>query len=99
MIGAVLTLPGASYLAGLDRLSKLDYSTAATVLVVIAFNLVMLSLIEGPLIALALAPDWTPRAIERAKVWAGTRGLQFAVRGLAIIGGALVTKGIIGLLV
>jgi Sap, sulfolipid-1-addressing protein len=98
VIGAVLTLPGASYLAGLDRLSKLGYSTAITVLVVIAFNLIMLILIEAPLIASAVAPDWTPGAIDRAKAWAGTRGRQFAIRGLAAIGAALVAKGIIGLL-
>jgi hypothetical protein len=99
VIGALLTLPGATYLAGLDRLGKLGYSTAVTVLVVIAFNLVMLILIEGPLIAFAVAPDWTPGAIDRARAWAGTRGRQFAVRGLAAIGVALVIKGIIGLLV
>jgi Sap, sulfolipid-1-addressing protein len=99
VIGALLTLPGATYLAGLDRLSKLGYSTAVTVLVVIAFNLVMLMLLEGPLVAFAVAPDWTPGAIDRAKAWAGTRGRQFAVRGLAAVGVALVVKGIIGLLV
>src|SRR3954469_14435280 len=30
-IGALLTLPGASYLVGLDRIGKLDYGTAETV--------------------------------------------------------------------
>jgi Sap, sulfolipid-1-addressing protein len=99
VIGALLTLPGASYLAGLDRLSKLGYSTAVTVLVVLAFNLVMLILLEGPMIAFAVAPDWTPHAIDRAKGWAGTHGRQLAVRGLAGIGVALTAKGIVGLLV
>jgi Sap, sulfolipid-1-addressing protein len=99
VIGAVLTLPGASYLAGLDKLSKLGYSTAVTVLVVIAFNLVMLILLEGPMIAFAVAPDWTPAAIDRAKRWAGTHGRQLAVRGLVGLGVALTVKGIVGLLV
>jgi hypothetical protein len=31
VIGALLTLPGASYLTGLDQIHKLDYSTADTV--------------------------------------------------------------------
>jgi Sap, sulfolipid-1-addressing protein len=99
VIGAVLTLPGGLYLAGLHRLHKLDYSTVVTVVVVIGFNLVMLILIEGPLVAFAVAPDWTPGAIDRAKAWAGTRGRQFAVRGLVAVGGLLVLKGIIGLLI
>lgn len=98
VVGALLTLPGASYLAGLDRLSKLHYSTAATVLVVIGFNLVMLILLEGPLLAFAIAPDRTPLAIERAKAWGATNARTYGVRGFAVIGGLLVIKGIIGLL-
>ena len=49
VIGALLTLPGASYLAGLHEIHKLKYSTTATVLLVIGFNLVMLWLLEVPL--------------------------------------------------
>jgi hypothetical protein len=48
LVGALLTLPGASYLAGLSRIDKLNYSTAETVLLVIAFNLIMLALLEVP---------------------------------------------------
>ena len=67
VIGALLTLPGASYLAGLDQIHKLKYSTTVTVLIVIGFNLVMLWLLEVPLASFLIAPDWTPRAIDRAK--------------------------------
>src|SRR5437763_15873636 len=63
VIGALLTLPGASYLAGLDQIHELDYSTAATVLLVIGFNVVMMSLLEVPLASFLLAPEWTPRAL------------------------------------
>ena len=71
VIGALLTLPGASYLAGLSRIDKLNYSTAETVLLVVAFNLVMLALLEIPLLCFAIAPDWTVGAIDRAKAWIG----------------------------
>ena len=81
VVGALLTLPGASYLAGLDRLSKLHYSTAVTVVIVLAFNLVMLLLLELPMIAFAVAPEWTPAAIDRAKAWAGIHGRVYAERG------------------
>jgi hypothetical protein len=40
-VGALLTLPDASYLAGLSRIQKLNHSTAGTVLLVVAFNPVM----------------------------------------------------------
>ena len=98
VLGALLTLPGASYLAALDRLTKLNYSTVVTVLIVLGFNLVMLLLLEVPMIAFALAPEGTPAAIDRAKAWAGIHGRVYAERGFAVIGVLLVIKGIVGLI-
>lgn len=98
IVGALLTLPGASYLAGLHSIHKLHDSTATTVLLVIGFNLVMLWLIEVPLVCFVVAPDWTPRAIERAKAWVSRHAETFAIRGFAAVGTLLVIKGIIGLL-
>jgi len=97
VIGALLTLPGASYLAGLDEIHKLKYSTTVTVLIVIGFNLVMLWLLEVPLASFLVAPDWTPRAIDRAKAWVSRHAHMFAIRGTAAVGVLLVIKGIIGL--
>jgi hypothetical protein len=98
VLGALLTLPGASYLAALDRLTKLNYSTVVTVLIVLGFNLVMLLLLEVPMMAFALAPEGTPAAIDRAKAWAGIHGRVYAERGFAVIGVLLVIKGIVGLI-
>jgi hypothetical protein len=98
VLGALLTLPGASYLAGLHALSKLDYPTAVVVLVVIGFNLVMLALIEIPLLCFVFAPDWTPGAVEQAKTWIGQHIRTIAIRGFTILGMLLVLKGVIALL-
>ena len=97
VIGALLTLPGASYLAGLHEIHKLKYSTTATVLLVIGFNLVMMWLLEVPLAAFLVAPDWTPRAIDRAKQWVSRHAHMFAIRGFTLVGALLVIKGLIGL--
>ena len=97
LIGMLLTLPGASYLAGLDDIHKLHYSTTVTVLLVIGFNLVMLWLLEVPLVSFVIAPDWTPRAIERAKAWVSRHSHTFAVRGLTLFGVLMIIKGIVGL--
>ena len=97
VVGALLTLPGASYLAGLDQIHKLKYSTTATVLLVIGFNLVMLWLLEVPLASFLISPEWTPRAIDRARAWVTRHAHTFAVRGSAAIGALLVIKGIVGL--
>ena len=98
VIGALLTLPGASYLAGLDQIHKLKYSTTTTVLIVIGFNLVMLWLLEVPLASFLIAPEWTPRALDRTKAWVSRHRHVFAVRGFAAVGALLVIKGLIGLL-
>jgi hypothetical protein len=93
----LLTLPGASYLAGLDDIHKLNYSTTATVLIVIGFNLVMLWLLEVPLVSFLIAPDWTPRAIQRAKLWVSRHSHMFALRGFTLFGVLMIIKGIVGL--
>jgi hypothetical protein len=97
VVGALLTLPGASYLAGLDQIHKLKYSTTVTVLLVIGFNVVMLWLLEVPLAAFVVAPDWTPRAIERAKFWVSRHAHIFALRGFTALGVVLIIKGVVGL--
>ena len=97
VVGMLLTLPGASYLAGLDEIHKLNYSTTVTVLMVIGFNLVMLWLLEVPLVSFLVAPEWTPRAIERAKLWVSRHSHSFAVRGFSLLGVLLIIKGIVGL--
>jgi hypothetical protein len=98
VVGALLTLPGASYIAGLDHIEKQNLSTAGTVLTVIGFNLIMLILLELPLIGYTIAPNWTPGAVERAKAWVGRNGHKAAVIALTVLGAALVIKGVAGLL-
>jgi Sap, sulfolipid-1-addressing protein len=98
VVGAMFTLPGASYLAGLSRIGKANYSTPETVLAVLGFNLIMLALLEVPLVCFVLAPDWTPRAIDRAKAWIGRHSRRFAVYLLTVAGALLVLKGVLELL-
>jgi hypothetical protein len=98
LVGAALTLPGASYLAGLRSIHRLHYSTAETVLLVIGFNLVMMWLLEVPLLSFIVAPEKTPQLIARAKGWVSRHAHVFAVRGFAAVGALLIIKGLIGLL-
>ncbi len=98
IVGALLTLPGASYLVGLHAIHELKYGTATTVLVVLAFNLVMLILLELPLLGFVLAPDWTPKAVDRAKAAISLHWHRFAFVGLTAVGAALIVKGGLGLM-
>ena len=93
VVGACLTLPGASYLAGLRQIADLNYADPVTVLLVIGFNLVMLMLIELPLLGFALAPEWTKREVAHAKRLASQHGRRIATYVLTGIGIALIIKG------
>jgi hypothetical protein len=97
LVGALLTLPGASYLAGLSHIDKLDYATAPTVAIVVAFNLVMMALLEVPLVLFVVAPEWTPRAIERGKAWLTLHAHGFILGLLTLVGTLLVVKGAVEL--
>jgi hypothetical protein len=66
--------------------------------VVIAFCLVQLALIEVPMLAFKIWPRETPAAIDRAKAWASAHGRQYAVWGLVAVAGLLVIRAGIGLL-
>jgi len=98
VVGALLSLPGFSYLSALDGIIKLDYATLATVLLVLMVNLIMLAFLEVPLICFAVAPEWTPKAIERAKAWFAHHAHRIAVLGTALIGSLLILRGVITLL-
>jgi hypothetical protein len=85
VVGALLTLPGASYLLALHGIVKLDTSTAASVLLVVMVNVIMLALLEVPLICFAVAPEWTPRAVERAKRAVARDWRRICVTGLGVL--------------
>jgi Sap-like sulfolipid-1-addressing protein len=98
VVGALLTLPGASYLAALDSIHKLNYGTVEEVLLVVLVNLIMLMLIEVPLLSFTIAPKWTPAALERTKAWFGRHGHTAAFIAVTTIGALLVIQGVVTLI-
>ncbi|MGZ4303710.1 MAG: GAP family protein [Solirubrobacteraceae bacterium] len=98
VVGALLTLPGASYLAALDSVHKLNYGKAEEVLLVVMVNVIMLALIEVPLLSFTIAPTWTPAALERVKGWFGRHGHTAAFIAVTTIGALLVVQGVVTLI-
>jgi hypothetical protein len=94
VLGVALSLPGATYLLLLDRLSKLHYSTSVTILVLIGSNLIQLIALEVPILAFAFWPEQTPKAINHSTAWIGRHGRKYGAVGLAVIGVALAVRGI-----
>lgn len=98
VVGILLTLPGASYLAGMDRISKQHASTLETVLAVIIFCVVMLILIEVPLLGFMISPDPTRRIIKRFTDWVSTNTRMIITRVALVVGGLLLLRAAITLL-
>jgi Sap, sulfolipid-1-addressing protein len=95
LVGVLLSFPGASYIAGMDLLSKQKIGTGETVLAVIGFNLVMLLLLELPLLGYATKPDWTAATVARFNGWLSRSGGRAALIGAVVIGVALIGRGAI----
>ncbi len=97
VVGALLTLPGASYLIALTRLAKDDLAPPETVLVILGFNMIMLVLLEVPLLGYWLAPDTTPERVDRFKAALRRDGRRLAIRIATLIGMLLIARGAITL--
>jgi Sap, sulfolipid-1-addressing protein len=98
VVGALLTLPGASYLIGLHKIADQDPSTAGAVGMVLLFNVIMLALLELPLIGFIFAPEWTPRAVDRFKDWFSQNARRIGFRLALVFGVLLIVRGLIYLL-
>lgn len=97
-VGALLTLPGASYLVALNRMAHLQAGTAATALMVIAFCLAQQLLLELPLIGYAVNPEWTEAGVNRFRTWLAEKGRETVAAGAIVIGLLLLLRGILALI-
>ena len=97
LVGAVLSFPGASFLAAMDHIHKLKAGTAASVLLILYFCLMQQIILELPLLGYVFAPDSTKDRVDRFKAWMARRGRTAAVIGAAVIGLWLVISGVIAL--
>jgi Sap-like sulfolipid-1-addressing protein len=97
-LGVGLSLPGALYLVALKDIVEAEVGTAASVATIVAYNLIMFSLAEIPLLGYALAPDRTQAAIAGVNSWLGSHRRRVAMWLCAAAGIALLARGLGGLL-
>ncbi len=97
LVGAVLSFPGASFLAAMDHIHKLNAGTAASVLLIIYFCLMQQIILELPLLGYVFSPDSTKARIDSFKAWMARRGRTIAVIAAAVIGLWLLINGVVAL--
>jgi Sap, sulfolipid-1-addressing protein len=98
VVGLLLSFPGVSYLVALSKIAKLDVAVAPTVLLVIAFCLIQQLLLEVPLLGYFLAPERTADRVAQFRAWVEANGRRAGITIAAVLGAALVLRGLIELL-
>jgi hypothetical protein len=92
--GALYSVPGAYYLAGLALLAKQNASTTTNVVVILGFNLIQFALIELPLIGLVVVPDRAHSLTEKLNDWMTAHRRIVIVFLAGAIGAYLLISGI-----
>jgi len=88
LVGALIGLPGASYIAALHNPVAGKYSTATRVAAVVVFVIIDFLLIIIPFAFLELRPEATKALFRRAQDWLLGHALQLMAGGIALILGA-----------
>jgi hypothetical protein len=95
--GLILNLPGIWYLDALKDIAKANKGTAATIVWILVFVVIMFALAELPLIGYAVDPDGTRVRVRRFQHWLSANGLIVARWVATLIGAYLTIIGIAGL--
>jgi hypothetical protein len=92
-VGALLSLPGASFLLALNKIAKLEWPTVSTALAVVIFCLIQQLLLELPLIGFRFAPNWTEGAVVRFRDWISRNAARAAGWVALTLGALLIIRG------
>ena len=96
-LGAAMHLPGLLYLAALGTIAQANVSTSRAIVLLVLFNIVMLTPIELPLLGAIAAPHRTQEAVGAVDALIHRHWTQGLLLASVIAGGYLIAIGIVGL--
>ena len=76
------------------QIAQLGYSTAATLLVIVAFFVVMFTFVEVPIVAFAISPAWTKVRATTFNAWLRRNLVPLGIWALTIVGAAEIVRGL-----
>jgi hypothetical protein len=95
--GLIVCLPGIWYLDALKDIAQSNPSTAAVVVEIVVFIVIMFVLAELPLIGYLVAPEATQSRVASFQAWMSRNGRTVGMWAAALIGAYLTIKGIVNL--
>jgi Sap, sulfolipid-1-addressing protein len=97
LVGALIGIPGASYLTALHNLVTSKSSTATQVIAVVIFVLIEFSPIIIPFVFLELRPEATRALLKHSQDWLLSHALQLMATIALLLGAYLAVSGLIRL--
>lgn len=97
LIGALIGIPGASYLTALHHLVTGKSSTATQIIAVVIFVIIEFALIIIPYAFLEFRPEATKARLKHAQNWLTTHALQLMATIALPLGGYLVISALVRL--
>jgi len=97
LVGAVIGIPGASYLTALHHLVAGKYSTATEVIAVFVFVIISFLLIIIPYAFLELRPEATKARLKRSQLWLGSHAKQLIAVVALVLGAYLAISALVRL--
>ena len=97
LVGALIGIPGASYLAALHLLVTGKSSTATQVIAVVLFVIINFALIIIPYAFLEFRPEATKARLKHAQNWLTTHALQLMATIALLLGAYLVISALVRL--
>ena|SRR5271165_6097228 len=97
LVGALVGIPGASYLTALHNLIHGKYSTATQVVAVVVFVVIEFILVIIPFAFLELRPEATKAALKHTQDWLMGHALQLMAAIALLLGAYLTISGAIRL--
>ena len=100
LVGMLINLvPGFFAVVGYTKIAELGYGTTGTIVLVVAFNVIMFALIEVPLVGYLVVPRSTEESVTRLNTWLRQNGRRAVVVASAGFGVYLLVRGILALIV
>ena len=97
LVGALVGIPGASYLAALHNLVTGKSSTATQVIAVVIFVIIDFLLIIIPFAFLELRPEATRARLKHTQDWLLSHALQLMTAIALLLGAYLAISGLVRL--
>jgi hypothetical protein len=97
LVGAVIGIPGASYLTALHHLVAGKYSTATEVIAVFVFVIISFLLIIIPYAFLELRPEATKARLKHSQLWLASHAKQLIAVVALVLGAYLAISALVRL--